>query len=282
MAKVKLITSMLIFGTIGIFVKYVPYPSSLIALVRGIIGVLFLIAAMGFMKHPISLKALKKNWLLLLLSGIAIGANWICLFEAYRYTTVSVATLCYYMAPIFVILLSPIVLKERLTWVKAICILLAFIGIGLVSGVNSDFDLLNDSKGILYGLSAAVLYCSIILMNKFIKEISPMESTTLQLGISALVLFPYTLITGSTVSLDFNWKIGILLLVLGIIHTGLAYFFYFSSIPQLEGQTVAIYSYIDPIVAIILSGFILQEQITVIQIFGAILILGAAFLSDIT
>ena len=282
MAKTRLVTSMLIFGTIGIFVKYIPIPSSVIALIRGIVGVVFLLLTMTFMKHKLSLNTIRQNGLLLFLSGAAIGANWICLFEAYRYTTVSVATLCYYMAPIFVILLSPFVLKEKMTGKKIICVLLALVGIGLVSGIDAGIGLQSDSKGMMFGLCAAVLYSSVILMNKFIKKISPIESTTVQLGIAALVILPYTLFTQNIAGLNLNWQICVLLLVVGIVHTGGAYFLYFSSIPQLEGQTVAIYSYVDPVVAIMLSALVLHEHITFFQIMGAVLILSAALLGDLS
>ncbi len=282
MAKLRYVTSMLIFGTIGIFVKYIPYPSSVIALIRGLIGVLFLLTAMFVIRHKLSRKAIKRNGLLLFLSGAAIGVNWICLFEAYHYTTVSVATLCYYMAPIFIILLSPIVLKERMTWIKMSCVLLALIGIGLVSGLSEGLSLYSDGKGVLFGISAAILYCSVVLMNKFIKEIAPIEATAVQLGVAALVILPYTLLTQDITVLHFTWKICTLLLFVGIINTGLAYLLYFTSIPQLNAQTVAIYSYVDPILAILLSALILHEHITGYQLLGAVLILGAALISDLS
>lgn len=282
MDKAKYITAMLIFGTIGIFVKYIPYPSSVIALIRGMIGVIFLLVSLVLLKQKLSLNAIRNNLLLLFLSGAAIGANWICLFEAYRFTTVSVATLCYYMAPIFVILLSPIVLKEKITRLKMLCVILALVGMGLVSGVDTGFGLRSDIKGILFGLCAAVLYCSVVLMNKFIKEIQPIASTTMQLGCAALVVLPYTLLTQNMGELALSWKLVFLLLFVGIVHTGLAYLLYFTSIPHLEGQIVAIYSYIDPVVAVILSALVLHESMTPYQGLGAAFILGAAFLSDLS
>ncbi len=282
MAKLRYVTSMVIFGTIGIFVKYIPYPSSITALIRGVIGVTFLVIAMLILKHKPNYKLIRRNGLLLFLSGTAIGANWICLFEAYHYTTVSVATLCYYMAPIFIILLSPIVLKEKMTWLRMGCVLLALLGIGLVSGITESLGPRPEWRGILFGLLAAILYCSVVLMNKFIKELAPIEATTIQLGVAALVILPYTLLTESLTSQKFSWIIVILLLFVGIIHTGMAYLLYFTSIPHLEVQTVAIYSYVDPILAVLLSAAILREPITGFQILGAVFILGAAFISDMS
>ncbi len=282
MAKLRYMTSMLIFGTIGIFVKYIPYPSSIIALIRGVVGVAFLITAMAILKHKPTWYAIKRNWKLLFLSGTAIGANWICLFEAYHYTTVSVATLSYYMAPIFIILLSPVVLKEKMTWIKMCCVLLAFAGISLISGIYFGISPGSDWKGILFGLLAAMLYSSVVFMNKFIKEIAPIEATVIQLGVAALVILPYTLLTENIKDLDLHWHIIVLLLLVGIMHTGLAYLLYFTSIPQLKVQTVAIYSYVDPILAVLLSALILHEPMAGYQILGAVLILGAAFISDLS
>lgn len=113
--KGKLITSMTIFGTIGIVRNYIPYPSSVLALVRGVIGVLFLLAVFLYKREGFSAKAIKKNAVLLCLSGVCLGANWILLFEAYRYTTVSVATMCYYMAPVIMILVAPVLFHEAIT-----------------------------------------------------------------------------------------------------------------------------------------------------------------------
>src|SRR4051794_11055046 len=193
--KMRLIMTMLIFGSIGVFVKKIELTSSEIAFLRGVIGSLFLLIASFLVKHKPSLKALKENAILLLLSGAAIGLNWIFLFESYRYTTISNATISYYFAPIFVMILAPWVLKEKLTSVKVICIVMAMVGLFLIvnPGAGGTSGSQNHTVGILYGLSAAALYASVILMNKFIKNLSGSETTLVQLFAGALVLFPYVL-----------------------------------------------------------------------------------------
>lgn len=281
-AQLKIIMAMLIFGSIGIFVKYIPLSSSEIALLRGVIGSVFLLCTSLFIKQKISIQAIKENLLLLILSGAAIGFNWIFLFEAYRYTTISNATLSYYFAPIFVMILAPFILKEKLTLVKVGCIVMAMIGLSLVVNIGSGSTSASYSHtiGIFYGLLAAAFYASVILMNKFIKNLSGFETTLVQLLTGAIVLFPYVLIKDH---LDFSGLTAysiLFILIIGIVHTGFAYFFYFAAIKELKGQTIAILSYIDPISAVIMAAIFLGEGMTFIQIIGGILILGSTFLSE--
>lgn len=280
--KYKIITTMLIFGSIGVFVKGIDLSSSEIAFLRGMIGGIFLIFASLIAKQKLSFTSIKENLVLLSLSGAAIGFNWIFLFEAYRYTTISNATLSYYFAPIFVMILAPFVLKEKLTAVKTGSIIIAMIGLFLVVNIGggSTGSSYNHPVGILYGLMAAALYSSVILMNKFIKNLTGFETTLVQLLVAAVVLLPYVI---SRDHLDFsglNSKSILLLLILGIVHTGLAYFLYFSAVKDLKGQTIAVLSYIDPISAVVMAAVFLGESMSIIQIIGGVLILGSTFLSE--
>ncbi len=277
--KLMLSSSMVIFGTIGIFVKYIPVSSTLIALSRGIIGTLVLLLAVALMRKKLSFEAIKSNFILLAISGAAIGINWVLLFEAYRYTTVQVATLCYYMAPVFVTLLSPIVLKERLTVKRVVCVLVALGGMVLVSGViGADMP---NFKGVICGLSAAGFYASVVLMNKFIKNISPYDKTIVQLFFASLIVFIYALFTEKDGFAGLDLRGGILLAAVGIIHTGIAYCLYFGSFDTLESQTIAIFSYIDPALALILSALILHESLDVSGIIGAVMILASTFICEV-
>jgi len=280
-AKIKLITAMVTFGTIGIFVKYIPLPSSIIALGRGFVATLFLLLVMKLGKNPISKEAVKRNLVLLLVSGGLIGFNWILLFEAYNYTTVAVATLCYYLAPIFVIIASPFVLGEKLTAKKGLCVAAALLGMVLVSGViqsgsAADFSL----TGVAFGVGAGALYACIILMNKKLKDINSYDTTVMQLAAATIVLFPYCLLTVPVSSLSAGPVALGLLLFVGIVHTGIAYVLYFGSMKDLKAQTVAIFSYIDPILAVLLSAFLLRESMDMLSVIGAVLILGSTFVSE--
>lgn len=280
-SEVKNITAMLIFGTIGIFVRNIDLSSKETALSRGIIGSLFLIVVLICSKEKISFQGIKKNILILFLSGIGIGLNWIFLFQAYKYTTVSTATLSYYSAPVIVTILSPIILKERLSLIKFLCVIGAMTGMIFIAGNNeSSGAVYNHTLGIIYGVSAAVFYASVIIMNKFIKGLGGLETTVTQLILASIVLVPYVIMTGG---FDFSrmTKISyISLIILGVIHTGFAYFLYFSSLKELKGQTIAVLSYIDPISAVIISSLFLGEKMTFLQIVGGILILGSTFISE--
>ena len=280
-SEVKNITAMLIFGTIGIFVRNIDLSSKETALSRGIIGSLFLIVVLICSKEKILFQGIKKNILILFLSGIGIGLNWIFLFQAYKYTTVSTATLSYYSAPVIVTILSPIILKERLSLIKFLCVIGAMTGMIFIAG-NSESSgaVYNHTLGIIYGVSAAVFYASVIIMNKFIKGLGGLETTVTQLILASIVLVPYVIMTGG---FDFSrmTKISyISLIILGVIHTGFAYFLYFSSLKELKGQTIAVLSYIDPISAVIISSLFLREKMTFLQIVGGILILGSTFISE--
>ena len=283
-AKLELIASMVIFGTIGIFVRYIPLPSSFIAVVRGFVGALCVLLFLSLKKSSPDKGAIKKNFLMLALSGVCIGINWILLFESYHYTTVATATLCYYMQPIFVILASPIFLKEKLTAKKAVCVLGALVGMVLVSGVlETGIPALSEAKGILYGLGAALFYASVVLMNKKITAINAYDKTIMQLGTGAIVLLPYVLFTENMgqITAGFTPFVLVMLLFVGILHTGVAYALYFSSMKDLKAQTIAIFSYIDPIVAILLSALLLKESMGLYGIIGAVLVLGSTFISEL-
>ena len=276
-----LILSMCIFGTIGILRRFIPLSSSLVALVRGVVGAEFLLLVIFIRKQKPDRTAIKDNFLILLLSGTAIGFNWILLFEAYNYTSVATATLCYYFAPILVILAAPVVLKERLTVKKAVCAAVALAGMVLVSGIlETDGNSTGQMKGVVCGIGAAVLYASVILMNKKMKPISAYDKTILQLAVASAALVPYVLLTEDWSQVQITGLSAILLLVAGVVHTGLTYWMYFGSMVKLKAQTVALLSYIDPILAIVLSMVVLREPMTPAAAVGAVLILGAAYISE--
>ena len=281
-AKLMLILAMFIFGTIGVFRKYIPLPSSVIALARGSIGMLFLLLWVWLKGEKISFQAIKKNGFCLGLSGFFLGFNWILLFEAYQYTSVATATLCYYMAPIMVILVSPFLLKEHLSRKKMLCVGVALVGIIFVSGVTEvGISHLSEVKGILFGLGAALFYASIMLLNKKIKDISAYDKTITQLGIASIVLLPYTLMTENISEITLTPISLMMLMIVCMIHTGIAYALYFGSMGDLKAQTIALFSYIDPIVAIILSALFLKEHMSMMGAIGAVLVLGATLISEL-
>lgn len=281
-AKRDLIFSVSVFGTIGIFVRWIGLPSSVIALVRGAVGAAFLLLLARFRHAPIDRAALRSRWQLLLLSAAMMSFNWITLFEAYRYTTVATATLCYYMAPIFVTLISPILLKERLTARKLLCVFLALAGMVFVSGVpQSGPPGPSEAKGILLALCSAALYAGVILINKYLAGVPAYDRTLLQLAGAAAVMIPYILLTEDLSAMSVTPLGAVLLLIVAVFHTGWCYALYFGSMTVLSAQTVALFSYIDPIVAILLSALLLREPLGWSGILGAALVLGSTLVSEL-
>ena len=280
--KLKLIGSMLIWGSLGLFIRGIDLPSSVIANFRGLLGATFLLLVMLLGKLPFNGRAVKRNALYLAMSGLMLGFNWILLFEAYRYTTIAVATLCYYLAPIIVVAVSPLVFKERLGLFRILCVLAALIGMVFVSGAaEGGLPAPGQAKGIALALGAALLYAAIVISNKKMQGISGLERTVVQLGISALVLLPYNLFTVQGPLPSPELPALLLLLAVGIIHTGLAYFLYFGCMEELPSQTVAILAYVDPVTAVLLSALALKEPMSGGMWLGAALVISAAVLLEL-
>lgn len=280
-SRLMLIVSMTIFGTLGIFVRNIPVSSGELALYRAVLAVLLIAVFLLLTKQRIPFFKIKKQVPLLLASGIAMGFNWIFLFEAYKYTTVSIATLSYYFAPVIVTIVCPIIFKEKLTGKQIVCFIMSTLGLVLITGIG-NLSSGNDFVGILFGLGAAVLYATVILLNKFIKNVEALHRTFLQFLSAIVILIPYVIMT-SGVTLETLNVIGwINLLIVGLIHTGVTYCMYFSSLKELPGQKTALLSYIDPLVAVLISVTVLGETMTLWQVIGGVLILGFTLWNEIT
>lgn len=271
--RLMLIASMTIFGTLGIFVRNIPVSSGELALYRAVLAALLIAVFLLLTKQRIPFANIKKEVPLLLASGVAMGINWILLFEAYKYTTVSVATLSYYFAPVIVTVVCPVLFKEKLTGKQIICFIMSTLGLVLITGIG-DIGSGNDFVGILFGLGAAVFYATVILLNKFIKNVEGIHRTFLQFLSAIVILVPYVIMTSGVTLGNLNGIGWVNLLIVGLIHTGVTYCMYFFSLKGLPGQKAAILSYIDPLVAVMISVTILGESMTLWQMIGGILILG--------
>ena len=272
-AKLLLSFSMIIFGTLGVFTRNIAVTSGELALYRAILAALLILGYFLVTGQRIDFKAIKKELLLLLFSGMAMGVNWILLFEAYKHTTISAATLSYYFAPVIVTIVCPILFREKLGKKQLLCFIMSTLGLVLIIGFENMGDG-NHVLGILLGLGAAVFYATVILLNKFIKNVEGIHRTFLQFLAAIAILIPYVLISGDLQISKLDTKGWICLLAVGLIHTGITYCMYFSALKELKGQEIAILSYLDPLVAVAISFFILGEPMTIWQILGGILILG--------
>ena len=303
-----IIASMLIFGSIGVFRRYIPASSAFLACSRGLLGGLFIFVFLKLIRRGDKATAARKtagespigeslagespagestggqklvgrqiSWLIF--TGILIGINWILLFEAFNQTTVPIATLCYYMQPTIIVLLSPLVFKEKLTQKKAICAAVAIIGMVLVSGVVGDSNGAT-LPGVLLGLGAAVFYATVVMLNKKLRGIDAFQKTMIQLLAAGACMIPYMLLTGGIGETRFTTRAVILMLIVGIVHTGIAYVAYFASMDGLKIQSIALLSYIDPVSALFFSAIFLKEPLSALGIVGAVMIIGSATVSE--
>lgn len=273
-AKLMLSAAMVIFGTLGVFTRNIGVTSGELALYRAVLACVLIGVYLVFIKKGgLNLKNAGRELPLLLASGIAMGINWILLFQAYRYTTISAATLSYYFAPVIVTVASPLLFHERLTAKQIICFVMSTLGLVLIIGTGGGGETAGIT-GILFGLGAAVFYAAVILLNKFIKNVAGIQRTILQMLAAVVTLLPYVaLSSGFNLNLldGTGWAC---LLTVGLFHTGITYCLYFSALKDLTGQEAAILSYIDPLVAVIISVLLLGEPMTLMQLIGGALILG--------
>ena len=274
--------SMAVFGTLGLFTRNIEVSSGELALVRAVLAAVLIGIYMLISGQRICFSRIKKELLLLLISGMAMGINWVLLFEAYRYTSISVATLSYYFAPVIVTVLSPLLFKERMTARQVICFLMSTAGLGLIIGADGLSGGSSNIKGIAFGLSAAVFYAAVMLLNKFIRDVEGIPRTFIQFIASLFVLIPYVMVTGGLRLSALSGLGWVCILTVGLVHTGVTYCMYFSSLKDLRGQEAAILSYIDPLVAVIVSALFLKEQMLPMQIIGGAMILGFTIWNELS
>ncbi|MBX9976000.1 DMT family transporter [Cytobacillus firmus] len=279
-SKIQFILSMITFGTIGLVVRYIDLASSERALLSSFLGCIFLLLIFFMIKKKISWNLVKTNALLLILSGIALGGNWIFLYQSYDYTTIANATLGYYFAPVLVMILSPFVLREQLSIKKMVCIGVAIIGMLMIVGEGMSASESEDVLGLSFGLIAAAFYAALLLLNKFIKDMGKLELTIIQLGTTTLLLMPYVFLTEGFGIFEVSGSSIPFILILGIVNTGIGFWLFFSGMEKLKGQSIAMLSYVDPFVAILISAIILQEQMTIVQMLGGVLLLGSTLVSE--
>ena len=280
-ARFFLTLSMVSFGTLAPFVRNISVSSGELALYRAVLAAILIGTFLLITKQNTSFRALGKELYLLLFSGVAMGFNWILLFEAYKYTTVAIATLSYYFAPVIVTLVCPLLFHEKLSKKQILCFVMSTLGLSLVIGITNLGRGGNDLRGIAFGLGAAVLYATVILLNKFIKGVTGIHRTFLQFLAAILVLIPYVLFTSGVHLGNLDVTGWICLLIVGLVHTGITYCLYFTSLKELSGQEAAILSYMDPLVAVVIGVLVLKEPLSWQQLVGGLLILGFTLLNEL-
>lgn len=273
-SRLMLISSMAIFGTLAPFVRKIGVSSSQLSLYRAVLAASLIGLFLLLTGRKLPIRQLKKELLLLMASGACMAINWILLFEAYRYTTVAIATLSYYFAPVLVTAASSVLFHEKLTKKQIFCFIMSTLGIVIITGIPGSGGGSSNGLGILCGLGAAVLYAGCILLNKSIRGVGGIERTFLQFLAAIIVMVPYVALSDGVNPGAMDTMGWICLLVVGLVHTGITYCMYFTAVEHIPGQTLAILSYIDPLVAVIIGVVILGEPLTVSQIIGGSMILG--------
>ena len=277
--RLTMVLSMVIFGTLGPFVRNIPVSSGELALYRAFLAALLLPAFLAVTGQRIPFDKIRREVPLLLASGAAMGVNWILLFQAYKYTTVSAATLSYYFAPVIVTAVCPLLFHEKMSGKQVLCFVMSTLGLVLLTGAGGEGS---HPAGILFGLGAAVFYAVVVLLNKFIRNVEGVHRTLLQFLAAILILIPYVLLTGGITLGDMPAAGWANLMIVGLFHTGVTYCMYFSSLKELPGQKAAILSYIDPLVAVLVSVTVLHETMTLRQAAGGVLILGFTLWNEIS
>lgn len=265
--------ALLMFGMNGIVASHIALTSYEIVFTRTLIGSLLLIAIFALTRQTVHLLQNKKHTLWLIISGIAMGTSWVFLYEAYQRIGVSIASLAYYCGPVIVMILSPVLFREKLTWPKMAGFLAVLVGMFCVNSLA--LSEVNTTIGLFCGIMSAVMYAFMVIFNKKAKSITGLENSMWQLLTSFLTVAVFVgLKQGFVIHIESgDW---IPILILGIFNTGIGCYFYFSSIGGLPVQTVAICGYLEPLSAVVLSVLFLQESMTTVQVIGAMLILGGA------
>jgi len=280
-AKVMTVIAMTLFGFLGLFTRYIDLPASVIVASRGILGALFLLMFIYLTGSRISRDDIYSNMFSLICSGVCLGLNWLFLFEAFKSIEISVANVLNYMTPVIVILISPLVFKTRLTVSKLLCALTAIFGLILVTGLLEEGSIDANSYGITCGILAAVFYTGLVIFNKKLRSIGSFDRTFTQLLIAGILVFAYTLVTVDYSTLTFDAATVGMLVLMALFLTALTFTLYFGSLAYLDASTSAVYTYLEPLVGILLGVTVLNEDLGILGWIGAALILGSTLLSEL-
>ncbi len=276
-AYIKYLLALLLFGSNGVVASYISLTSYEIVFLRSLIGSILLISLFKLADNKIDLTKNKRHLLYLIISGVAMGVSWIFLYEAYQQIGVSIASLAYYCGPVIVMLLSPLLFKERFTLPKVGGFVAVLCGILLI-----NTQAIHDGKtpwGLFCGVMSAIMYAFMVIFNKKAHSITGMKNAMLQLIISFL-----------TVAVFLGFRQGFIIhvsrsdwipiLILGLLNTGIGCYLYFSSIASLPVQSVTVCGYLEPLSAIAFSALLLKEILQPIQMLGAVLVIGGSIFAE--
>ena len=287
--RLKLILISATFGTVGLFSHFIPLSSAAIVFYRALLGGAFIVVMMKLSGIDIDIKSMRDNLIVLIFTGFFMALNWVLQFEAFKVSSVAIGTVCYNMMPIFLLIIASFVFNEKITLKSGLCILIATIGVILVSNVVNVGIKSNEVLGCVYGILGAVFYALIVTFNRKLSQITTHDKVIFQIAFSALIMAIYVgFIEKKSFFIDSNLPrneivMGIVcMLILSFLHTGFCYVHYFNAVSRLKAETVAILTYIDPVVALFLSYFVLKENMTALQFLGAVMILGSTLFNELS
>lgn len=277
--RLQVIGNMVLFGTIPLVVVGLNLSSPAIIQWRTLIGSIFLFLLATITKKPVGWDGIRKTWLPLTCSGICLGLNWITIFESYQTISVGITIVICYSAPILVFLLSPLLFRTHTTRAEVIGIIATVLGMVLMN-LTSQVDGMTGGS-LLFPCLAALCYAGVLISGRYITGVSGRDSTLVQMVISFLIATLYSVLRMgelTQIPTSMGW---VILVVLGILHTGLGYTLFFHLISKVPAQEFALLSYVEPASALLLAGIVLKEQMTPAQLLGAALIFGGVIYAQI-
>ncbi|MFJ7666988.1 DMT family transporter [Lysinibacillus sp. NPDC097195] len=274
-AIIKLTISMAIFGSIGFFTIHTGVPALELVFIRCICATLFLSALWLITGGHKTEVWHKKEIVRTLLCGVFIVLNWVFLFKAFEEMSISIAISIYNLAPIFVLILGALFLKEKMTIQALVATLTCFIGSIFIIGLH-NFITLSEflQSGFIWALLSALFYALTMLTSRIITQLSSYALTFIQTTVGIIILLPFvdfSLFEGLTTT---NW---LYILGTGFIHTGFVYYLFFDSIRNLSTILVSVLVFVDPVVAILLDMLLLDFMPSIMQTVGILLIFGGIF-----
>ena len=277
MNRILLILVMIVWGSLGVFTRSIPLSAVSLAFLRALIALPVLFIAMKMKKR----EKIKLSWLIpYIISGVLLGLGWLTLFYGFKHTSISSAVIIYNMCPIYVMILAPVILKEAISKVQIAVISISFIGLVFVVGNN----LLDGYgyMGILLSAPSGMMYAAIVLINRSIKRrLDNQTATFIQIATATIVLLPFALLDGDVFTLGNLENISIIyIILLGVLHTGVAYTMFFSVYQHMKSVEIVSYSFLEPLFGILFSVIFIGEKLTLPQIIGGVLIIGSAYIGE--
>lgn len=273
----KYLASLLLFGSNGIVASGISLPSTQIVLLRTLLGAALLVVVLLVSRQPLVGREHPRQVAALAVSGGALGVSWVFLFQAYRLVGVGTSTLLYYLGPVIVMALAPLLLHERLGAPKLACFAAVLLGAYLV--VSQGSSGLGSARGILCGLGAAAFYAVMVIAGKGSHDVGGLEAATIQLVASFAVVALYTPFAGALQPVAPSSLP--MVAMLGLVNTGLGCYLYFSAMGRLSVQSVSVLGYLEPVSAVLLSAILLAEPLGPGRILGAVLVLGGAMACEL-